>query len=67
MKYNKGDVIKTIPMGVVIVVKRLRDSRDILWYVCHTADKSEFQFQDKLIKGLASEDEARSFRNKMKV
>lgn len=63
-KYNKQDVIHTKPFGLVIVVKRLRDSKGTIWYIVHTIAGSEFQIHDPFIKGLATEAEANAFRNK---
>lgn len=60
---SKGDVIVTIPFGVVVVQQRKRAVDDKIFYRIRTKSDSRFAVNHELVKRLATREEAKSFRS----
>jgi len=65
-KYEKGDYISTIPLGIVVVKGRKIDVKGITWYSVRPTCGTRFWVHKKHINGLATKAQINEFKTKYK-
>lgn len=65
-KYEKGDYISTIPLGICLVKLRKIDVKGIRWYGVFPTCGTRFWVHGKHINGLATKAQINEFKSKYK-